>query len=85
MTGHLVSIRSTANIATRTAKKIRLHSGAICALVDVAKGVCVAFPAQTVARLPIHVLRCENRQAFAKIRRFIDLLVEGLRTDKALR
>jgi hypothetical protein len=57
MTGHLVSIRSPANIATGTAKKIGLHSGAICALVDVTKGACVAFPVQAVARLSDWVIK----------------------------
>jgi len=35
-------------------------------------------------RLPIHVLHREGRQASAKVRTFVDLLVERLRTDKAL-
>lgn len=34
--------------------------------------------------LPIHVLHREGRQASAKVRTFVDLLVERLRTDKAL-
>lgn len=36
-------------------------------------------------RLPIHVLHREGRQASAKVRTFVDLLVENLRTDGALR
>ena len=35
-------------------------------------------------RLPIHVLHSEGRQASAKVRTFVDLLVERLRVDKAL-
>lgn len=35
-------------------------------------------------RLPIHVLHHEGRQASAKLRTFVDLLVERLRADKAL-
>jgi DNA-binding transcriptional LysR family regulator len=35
-------------------------------------------------RLPIHVLHREGRQASAKVRTFVDLLVERLRADKAL-
>lgn len=35
-------------------------------------------------RLPIHVLHSEGRQAPAKVRTFVDLLVERLRADKAL-
>ncbi len=35
-------------------------------------------------RLPIHVLHREGRQASAKVRTFVDLLVERLRGDKAL-
>jgi DNA-binding transcriptional LysR family regulator len=35
--------------------------------------------------LPIHVLHREGRQASAKVRTFVDLLVERLRKDKALR
>lgn len=35
-------------------------------------------------RLPIHVLHSEGRQASAKVRTFVDLLVERLRADKAL-
>lgn len=35
-------------------------------------------------RLPIHVLHSEGRQASAKVRTFVDLLVERLRNDKAL-
>ena len=35
-------------------------------------------------RLPIHVLHSEGRQASAKLRTFVDLLVENLRADKAL-
>jgi DNA-binding transcriptional LysR family regulator len=35
--------------------------------------------------LPIHVLYREGRQASAKVRHFVDLLVERLRTDPALR
>ena len=35
-------------------------------------------------RLPIHVLHTEGRQASAKVRTFVDLLVERLRRDKAL-
>ncbi|HVY07661.1 MAG TPA: LysR family transcriptional regulator [Burkholderiales bacterium] len=35
-------------------------------------------------RLPIHVLHREGRQASAKVRSFVDLLVENLRSDKAL-
>jgi DNA-binding transcriptional LysR family regulator len=35
-------------------------------------------------RLPIHVLHREGRQASAKVRSFVDLLVEKLRTDRAL-
>jgi DNA-binding transcriptional LysR family regulator len=34
--------------------------------------------------LPIHVLHREGRQASAKVRTFVDLLVERLRNDKAL-
>jgi DNA-binding transcriptional LysR family regulator len=34
--------------------------------------------------LPIHVLHSEGRQASAKVRTFVDLLVEKLRADKAL-
>ncbi len=34
--------------------------------------------------LPIHVLHSEGRQASAKVRTFVDLLVERLRADKAL-
>src|SRR6266853_773495 len=34
-------------------------------------------------RLPIHVLHLEGRQASAKVRTFVDLLVERLRKDKA--
>ena len=34
--------------------------------------------------LPIHVLHREGRQASAKVRRFVDLLVERLRADTAL-
>jgi DNA-binding transcriptional LysR family regulator len=36
------------------------------------------------ARLPIHVLHREGRQPPAKVRTFIDLLVERLRSDRAL-
>jgi DNA-binding transcriptional LysR family regulator len=36
------------------------------------------------ARLPIHVVHREGRQPPAKVRTFIDLLVERLRADKAL-
>ena len=36
-------------------------------------------------RLPIHVLHQEGRHASAKIRTFVDMLVEKLRGDKALR
>ena len=36
-------------------------------------------------RLPIHVLHLEGRQVSAKVRTFVDLLVERLRSDKALR
>jgi DNA-binding transcriptional LysR family regulator len=36
-------------------------------------------------RLPIHVLHSEGRQASAKVRTFVDLLVERLRADKALK
>lgn len=35
-------------------------------------------------RLPVHVLHREGRQASAKVRTFVDLLVERLRTDRAL-
>jgi len=35
-------------------------------------------------RLPIHVLHSEGRQASAKVRTFVDMLVERLRGDKAL-
>lgn len=35
-------------------------------------------------RLPIHVLHIEGRQASAKVRTFVDMLVERLRGDKAL-
>ena len=35
-------------------------------------------------RLPIHVLHSEGRQASAKVRTFVDMLVERLRADKAL-
>ena len=35
-------------------------------------------------RLPIHVLHSEGRQASAKVRTFVDSLVERLRADKAL-
>jgi DNA-binding transcriptional LysR family regulator len=35
-------------------------------------------------RLPIHVLHSEGRQASAKVRTFVDLLVQNLRADKAL-
>ncbi len=35
-------------------------------------------------RLPIHVLHREGQQASAKVRTFVDLLVERLRADKAL-
>ena len=35
-------------------------------------------------RLPIHVLHSEGRQASAKVRTFVDLLVDRLRTDKVL-
>ena len=35
-------------------------------------------------RLPIHVLHSEGRQASAKVRTFVDLLVDRLRSDKAL-
>lgn len=35
-------------------------------------------------RLPIHVLHLEGRQVSAKVRTFVDLLVERLRSDKAL-
>lgn len=35
-------------------------------------------------RLPIHVLHSEGRQASAKVRTFVDLLVKRLRGDKAL-
>ena len=35
-------------------------------------------------RLPIHVLHTEGRQASAKVRTFVDLLVERLRGDRAL-
>jgi DNA-binding transcriptional LysR family regulator len=35
-------------------------------------------------RLPIHVLHSEGRQASAKVRTFVDLLVENLRADQAL-
>jgi DNA-binding transcriptional LysR family regulator len=35
-------------------------------------------------RLPIHVLHREGRHAHAKVRTFVDLLVEKLRADKAL-
>ncbi|MEO8157548.1 MAG: LysR family transcriptional regulator [Betaproteobacteria bacterium] len=35
-------------------------------------------------RLPIHALHREGRQASAKVRTFVDLLVERLRGDKAL-
>ena len=34
--------------------------------------------------LPIHVLHSEGRQASAKVRTFVDLLVDRLRADKAL-
>lgn len=37
------------------------------------------------ARLPIHVLHGEGRQAPAKVRAFVDLLAVRLRADKALR
>lgn len=37
------------------------------------------------ACVPIHVLHREGRLASAKVRRFVDLLVESLRGDKALR
>jgi DNA-binding transcriptional LysR family regulator len=36
------------------------------------------------ARLPIHVLHSEGRQASAKVRAFVDLLVARLRADRAL-
>jgi DNA-binding transcriptional LysR family regulator len=36
------------------------------------------------ARLPIHVLHSEGRQASAKVRTFVDALVERLRADRAL-
>jgi DNA-binding transcriptional LysR family regulator len=36
-------------------------------------------------RLPIHVLHLEGRHVSAKVRTFVDLLVERLRGDKALR
>jgi len=36
------------------------------------------------ARLPIHIVHREGRQASAKVRTFVDLLVEKLQTDKAL-
>ncbi|MEO8442391.1 MAG: LysR substrate-binding domain-containing protein, partial [Betaproteobacteria bacterium] len=36
------------------------------------------------ARLPVHVLHGEGRQASAKVRTFVDLLVARLRADKAL-
>jgi DNA-binding transcriptional LysR family regulator len=35
-------------------------------------------------QLPIHVLHLQGRQASAKVRAFVDLLVERLRADKAL-
>jgi DNA-binding transcriptional LysR family regulator len=35
-------------------------------------------------RLPIHILHSEGRQTSAKVRTFVDLLVEKLRADKAL-
>lgn len=35
-------------------------------------------------RLPIHVMHLEGRQASAKVRTFVDLLVDRLRADKAL-
>jgi len=35
-------------------------------------------------RLPIHVLHSEGRQASAKVRTFVDMLVDRLRTDKTL-
>ena len=35
-------------------------------------------------RLPIHVLHSEGRRASAKVRTFVDMLVERLRGDKAL-
>ena len=35
--------------------------------------------------LPIHVVHLEGRQASAKVRSFVDLLVERLRGDAALR
>jgi DNA-binding transcriptional LysR family regulator len=34
--------------------------------------------------LPIHVLHREGRQASAKVRTFVDLLVDRLRADRAL-
>ncbi|WP_211443157.1 LysR family transcriptional regulator [Collimonas humicola] len=37
------------------------------------------------ACVPIHVLHREGRLASAKVRRFVDLLVESLRSNKALR
>ena len=36
------------------------------------------------APLPIHALHLEGRQASAKVRTFVDLLVERLRVDVAL-
>ncbi len=36
------------------------------------------------ARLPIHVVHREGRQASAKVRTFVDLLVDKLQADKAL-
>ena len=38
----------------------------------------------TSGRLPIHVIHMEGRQASAKVRTFIDLLVDQLRSDTAL-
>ena len=37
------------------------------------------------ARLPIHIVRSEGRQASAKVRTFVDLLAERLLADKALK
>ena len=36
------------------------------------------------ARLPIHIVHSEGRQASAKVRTFVDMLAERLRADKAL-
>jgi len=36
------------------------------------------------ARLPIRIVHPEGRQASAKVRTFVDLLVENLQADKAL-